>query len=93
MSIKVWNSLNPDEQAIVQKAGLDATSVGWQEAKKIEDEYRGRVGEFGMELVELTDQQKIDTIKAIREKVWPQLDKSIGNPIMDQVRAIAQPLP
>jgi TRAP-type C4-dicarboxylate transport system substrate-binding protein len=94
MSLKVWDTLSEEDQAILMKAGEAAVAKGWEIARKIDEASMAKaVAEWGYEeVIELTTEQHMANIKAIREQVWPELEKTLGKDVMDYARAIAVPL-
>jgi len=93
MSLDVWNSLSEKEQQIVQKAANEATASGWEKSKAMMEDYKARSDEWGIEVIELSDDQHIENVKAIRNEVWPQVEDSIGADIMKQLRSSAVAVP
>lgn len=93
MSLDIWDSLSAEEQEVIQEAANAATASGWEHSKSIMEDYKQRAGEWGIEVVELSEAQHVENIKAIRDNVWPKIEDSIGSEIMDRIRSAAVPLP
>lgn len=94
MSLKVWDTLSKEDQAILTKAGEAAIKKGWEIAREIDEASKAKaVAEWGYEeIIELTQEQQMANIKAVREQVWPELEKTLGKDVIDYARTIAVPL-
>lgn len=94
MSLRVWNTLSEEDQAILSKAGEAAVAKGWEVARTIDEASKAKtVPEWGYEeLIELTPEQHLANITAVREKVWPELEKTLGKDVIDYARSIATSL-
>ena len=93
MSLDVWNTLSKEDQAMVQEAADIAVGMGWDLTSAVDASYKGRVSDYGMEFIELTPEQHIANIRAVREQVWPELEETIGKDIIDRFREFATPIP
>lgn len=94
MSLKVWNTLSEEDQAILTKAGEAAIKKGWEIARRIDEASKAKaVPEWGYEeVIELTPAQHKANIMAVREQVWPELEATLGKDVMDYARSIATSL-
>jgi len=95
ISEKVWATLSANEQKMIEEAATAAAPGGWKLAADTENKFTAKlVSDYKYkEVIKLTEEQLIANTKAIREQVWPELDKLIGKDIMDKARALAKPLP
>jgi len=94
MSLRVWDTLSEEDQAILIKAGEAAVAKGWEIGKNITLSCKAKtVSEWGYEeIIELTLEQHMANLRVIREEVWPELEKTLGKDVIDYAKTIAVPL-
>ncbi|MCF4112858.1 MULTISPECIES: TRAP transporter substrate-binding protein DctP [Dethiosulfovibrio] len=83
---KLWESMKPEEQ----KALLDAVNV---EADKsfadstIEDlEFQKKLEEAGVEIIEVSDEERAALAEHIRATTWPKLAKTYGEETLEKIK-------
>ncbi|MBA7558308.1 hypothetical protein ES705_51107 [subsurface metagenome] len=64
---------------------------GWEVAREIDERSKAKaVSEWGYEeVIELTLEQHKANIRIVREKVWPELETTLGKDVIDYARTIA----
>ena len=93
MSLKTWNALSEEDQAIVRAAADVAINIGWDLTRVVDTYHKTRTADFGIEFIKLTPEQQMLNIKVVRAQVWPELEKTIGKELMDGVSKFATPIP
>ena len=56
-------------------------------SESIDKEYLGRLGEIGIELVELSPEELSEIAAHVRETVWPALEENLGKDLLDAIKA------
>ena len=79
-SLKTWNSLSKEEQAIFEKAIREAAAESIDNAEKNDKEYLALLKQKeGFTVVELTDAEKAAIADDVRQNSWPIIAKEYGN--------------
>jgi TRAP-type C4-dicarboxylate transport system, periplasmic component len=77
INLKLWNGLSDAEKAAITKASVEFEEQRYRDFMALDQEYRGKLKEAGVEIVDV-DQAVIDAFaKAAREKCWPALADKI----------------
>jgi len=89
ISNEAFNSLDADDQAALKQAATDFEANRWVVAEEDQGKWEQRLAdELDAEVVALTDEQLAAMATAVREKVWPELLKDVGEdwgqPILDK---------
>lgn len=89
MSKKSWDKLSPENQKIVADAAYKVMEKQFKDGKALDESYRQKAIAHGIKYITLKPEEHAALIKAVRAKIWPKMDKVVGQKIMDQVRANA----
>jgi TRAP-type C4-dicarboxylate transport system substrate-binding protein len=85
-SKKTWEKLNDEQRAAIE-AAFDKGAADFNAwAKSNDATYLQKLEEKGIEVLELTDEQRQALADHIRETVWPKVADRIGQDILDQLR-------
>lgn len=77
-----WNSLSPEDQAIIRDAVEDKSIMSLELVEEINLEYRELLREEGVEVIELSQDEISNIAEQVRERAWPQLEEMIGSDIV-----------
>jgi tripartite ATP-independent transporter DctP family solute receptor len=88
-NLPFYNSLTPEEQATIQKAGIDAAHAQRQEAQRLEQEWIKQSEEKGMTVVK-PEEIDMDSFRNNLESVYAKYSERIGGTIVDDLRKYAQ---
>ncbi|RVU31033.1 TRAP transporter substrate-binding protein DctP [Neptunomonas marina] len=83
-----WNGLSAEEQEAVQASANEAADWAWQEAQTISNDLIADIKDYGINVVELTPEQRAKMSKIIREKEWTWIESTVGKGLVDQIREI-----
>lgn len=84
-SKSVFESLPPEFQAIISDVFRQASNDSFSKAVQRDKEYMDKLQEYGVEILELTDEQRANYVQFTREKVWPYMEKRVGKEIMSNL--------
>ncbi len=86
MSAQTWNKLSPEQQEAVKKACETAAAESIDNAEKTEEEYRQKLKDAGIQVIEFTDEEKKAIADDVREYVWGQLEDAYGADFLQGLR-------
>jgi TRAP-type C4-dicarboxylate transport system substrate-binding protein len=84
-----WNKLTAEQRGWVEVAAADAIAWGWDEGERRERENLDRIRQYGIEIVELTDEELRKAKVIVYEKEWPWMVSVVGEKLMNDVRRAA----
>lgn len=90
MSNKVWNELNAEQQAAVQASFSKAALSSFSDSENKDTEFTKKLSEAGIEVIELSDEERSAIAAHVREKTWPKLEQAFGKELMDALKADVQ---
>jgi len=93
MNRATWESLHPEDQKIVADAASEVIAKQFKEGKDTDLSWRKKAIESGMKFIELSPEEFVAAVAAVRGTVWPQMEEKIGKYIMDQIREKASAPP
>jgi TRAP-type C4-dicarboxylate transport system substrate-binding protein len=88
LSMKLWNSLSPEDQKIVQDACVRQALMSSQRAEADEEGYLQKLRDAGKEVVVLTDKEMAAHVQVARSDVWPKLENVVGPEIMAKLKKV-----
>jgi TRAP-type C4-dicarboxylate transport system substrate-binding protein len=87
MNAAKWNSLTPEQQAIVQssttKAATEIANKAWERSEGFVQKMRDK----GYEIVEFSQDEREVIKSAVIEAVWPTVGDIIGQDLLDRLKA------
>jgi len=83
----VWDGLTDEQRSVLSTAFAGAAAKSFEMSESIDKEYLGRLGEVGIELVELSPEQLSGIATHVRETVWPALEENLGKDLLDAIKA------
>lgn len=84
MNLDLWKGLSDNEKTIVRDAVREMESRRWEIAEAEEQASIKRLRDQGTKIVTLSEAEFARTIAKVRQSVWPEMKKDIGEPF-DQV--------
>lgn len=84
-----WEGLPSAEREKMQAAADETLKWAWQEAESLDNGFLDKVRDFGIKIVELSDEDKAKAKKILYAKEWPYMEKKVGSEIMSMMREIA----
>ena len=84
-----WNKLSGDEQKWIQAAADHASAKAWRDAESIGESFIQKVKDYGIEVIELTPEQRTAAKKLVYEQEWPWMEEQVGKELMDKIKAAA----
>lgn len=85
MNLDLWNSLSKEDQQLIQNLGSELEHKRFAIAEEEEKANEQRLRDFGIKVINFTDEELARFAKKIKENVWPKLRGDIGPEIMDAV--------
>lgn len=85
-STKFMDKLTAEQKELIQKASLDASAFCLAEMKKANDGYLKTIKDFGVEVYNLTAEEKA-AFKTASEPVYAEFRDIIGGDLLDRARA------
>jgi len=93
INLDLWNSLSKKDQEILQTAMDEAMSFEWDRAAKTEEETISIMQKAGVEVIDLTKEQMMANVIALRGKVWSWVAKNFySEEFMNTILSFAEPL-
>jgi len=84
-----WEGLPAAERQKMQIAADETLDWAWKEAEAIDNEFLEKVRDYGIDVIELSDQDRTKAKDILYAKEWPYMEKKVGKEIMTMMRDIA----
>ena len=84
MNLDLWKGLSDNERTIIRNAVREMESRRWEIAEAEEQASIKRLRDQGAKIVTFSEAEFARTIAKVRQSVWPEMKKDIGEPF-DQV--------
>lgn len=85
-SLNSYDKLSKENQAIVADAAKMVMEKQFKEGRDLDLSYRQKAIDHGIKYIPLSKEEHAAAIKAVREAVWPEMEKIVGKELMDQIR-------
>ncbi len=85
MNEKFFQSLLPQDQEAITKIIQNECDNSFDIAAADDQKYMNLMREMGIEIIEFTDEERAAMASDIRENVWPQLAKNMGEDFINQI--------
>ncbi|MGM8364490.1 TRAP transporter substrate-binding protein DctP [Virgibacillus sp. W0181] len=85
ISKEIWEEISEEDRNILEEEGLAFTDNSIKNAKEIDEEYREKLRDEGIEVVEFTDEELHVFGEYIRKKVWPQIKDEVGEEVIENL--------
>jgi len=83
---ELWDSLSPEDQKIIQEAVDYESAKSFDDCKAEDAKYMDMMAEKGIEVLEITPEQKKALAEHIRSVTWPKLEEKFGKDVLDKVK-------
>lgn len=84
MNLDLWKALSPKTQQIIQSGVIDMEKDRYAVGESDEKRSLEQLENQGIEIIDLTDDERSKMRESVRSAVWPQLKKEIG-PAFDSI--------
>jgi TRAP-type C4-dicarboxylate transport system substrate-binding protein len=84
MNLDLWKGLSDTEKAIIQNAVREMESRRWEIAEADEKASINRLRDQGTKIVTLSAGEFDKTVAKVRQNVWPEMRKDMGD-VFDRV--------
>jgi TRAP-type C4-dicarboxylate transport system substrate-binding protein len=93
MNNELWNSLSPQDQAMLTSAADKVMNDQALAAERDEAEFKKKLESEGVKVYEVSQAEWETAAKVVREKAWPVIQEElIGSILMEKVKAHATPV-
>ena len=87
MSNDVWNEMNAEQQAAVEAAFSKAALSSFEVSEAKDAEFTQKLSDDGIEVIEISDEDRAAIAAHVRETTWPKLEQAFGKELMDALKA------
>ncbi|MCE5263863.1 MAG: TRAP transporter substrate-binding protein DctP [Deltaproteobacteria bacterium] len=88
MNLDLWKGLSNNEKVIIRNAVREMESRRWDTAEAEEQASIKRLRDQGTKIITFSDAELAKTIANVRQAVWPEMKKDIGDPFDQLVAGI-----
>jgi len=94
MNKDLWDSLSPEDQAVLSGAADKVMDDQALAAEKDENDFKQKLIDAGVKVYEVNDEEWTAGAKLVREKAWPVIQEELlGSVLMEKVKAHATKIP
>ena len=68
-----FNKMSKEDQEILLECANDMLEQSYQDAQRLDEQYLQELSDFGINVVEFSDEFLADMAASVRENVWPQI--------------------
>jgi len=91
MNLDAWESLDAKQQAVIQDAALEVMNDQFEQARQADQAIVDKWTALGKSYFEMEGEPLTGMARHVREAVWPQMRKEVGDAIFDDIEANASP--
>ena len=88
MNLDKWDSLSPEVQEILLKAIAETQNFALEWFDKNQKEQEAIMKEAGMEIVEISDEEKKRWTQVANDSLWAYYETTLGKERVDEVKAL-----
>jgi len=85
MSQEVYDGVPAEYQTMIEDAFMKEAINSYSVAEELDKEAIKGMEEYGIEIINLTDEEMEAYVKLVKEKTWPKLAKNIGEDTMNNL--------
>ncbi|PRY73168.1 TRAP transporter substrate-binding protein DctP [Halomonas ventosae] len=89
MNQDAWQALDEEDRGIIADAVDIVVNEQFENARKEDEKWIQKAQEEGMEYIVPSDEEMAGWIERVRDEVWNEAEESLGQEVMDAVRANA----
>ena len=82
---ELWDGLSEEDQEIIQTAANELSENSFATAQDYDAEYRNKLEEEGVEVIELSEEEVAGLAEAVRERTYPKLKEEMGEELIDEL--------
>lgn len=82
----IFNKLSQEQQEIIQQAAINLQNASIDEAIENDEIYLKKLEEYGIEVVEITDEQYKELAEYTRTEIWPLSYDRIGEEVFNELK-------
>lgn len=86
INLDLWNEMSPDQQKALQDAANKLEDDRWAAAPTETESYEQKLVDYGIEMIDFTDEELQAFYNKCQETVWPELTELYGE---DAVKLVA----
>jgi len=90
MSKKSWDGLDDAQKGAVEAAFSKAALASFKQSQAKDAEFTAKLSEAGVNVINLTDEERAAIAKHVRDTTWPKLEEAFGKELMDALKADTQ---
>lgn len=83
---ELWDSLNPKDQKIIMDAVNHEAEKSFDDSVKEDLEFQKKLIESGVEIIEITNDQRTKIADHIRKSTWPKLSRTYGEKTLEKIK-------
>jgi len=83
---ELWDSFSAEDQKIISEAVDYEADKSFADSKAEDEKYMKMMAEEGIEILEITPEQKKALAEHIRNVTWPKLEEKFGKDVLDKVK-------
>jgi len=83
---EIWDSISTEDQKIISEAVDYETEKGFAGLKNADEKYIKMMAEEGIEILEITPEQRKALAEHIRNVTWPKFEEKFGKDVLDKVK-------
>lgn len=81
-----FNELSKEHQSIIADAATLVMNKQFKEGRELDLLYRQKAIDHGIKYILLSEDEHAAAVNAVRNEVWPEMEKIVGKDLMDQIR-------
>jgi len=89
MNLDAWEQLDAAQQQVIEEAAIEIMQDQFEQAQLADQEIVEKWVALDKEYFEPNDEELKGMMQAVREQVWPLMEKDVGAEIMDKIKANA----
>ena len=83
---KLWDSFSEEEKQIIQEAVNKQADKSFADSEAEDLEYQAKLQEAGVEIIEISDEERKALATYIRETTWPKLAEIYGEDTIEKIQ-------
>lgn len=83
---EIWDSLSPEEQATIKEAIDIEADLSFKDWEAIDLENVEKMTDYGIEVLEISEEDREALAEHIRNVTWPKLEDKFGKDVLDKVK-------
>lgn len=85
-----WNEMSKKQQEVLQTAANHLEDERWKEAPTQTEEYEQKLEDYGVQIINFTDEELDAFYERCQKEVWPKLTELYGQEAVDMVQNLTK---